>query len=210
VMPVAGVWPWQSLMSVLMPSAASGDVAQALAMQLAHFLDVPANRTPFADVPFSLLDLGAAETIVDPLRALASGLDAARADATRRSACAAALEGARVGFPDDKNNSGDPALLDVPTLCDRLQAVGWEPVSGPARALGEAVRTRLVRSHYAQLPRLHGTSLYYKPMTPRDVERSFILSADEAGAARDADYYSQLALSGATGWHRIALSPLAL
>ena len=81
VVPVAGVWPWGGFLSALMPSAASGDVGRALAMQLARFLDEPANRGPFADVPYSLIDLGAAEAIVEPLKALADALDAARGDA---------------------------------------------------------------------------------------------------------------------------------
>jgi len=45
---------------------------------------------------------------------------------------------------------------------------------------------------------------------PRDIERSFILSGNADDAARDAAQYAQLALCEATGWHRIALKPLAL
>ena len=145
VVPVAGVWPWAGFMSTLMPSAGSADVGRAVAMQLACFLEDPANRAPFEEVPCSLLDLGAAETIVDPLKAVADALDAARLDPRRAAACAGALEGARVGYPDDPSNPGDPALLDVPTLCDRLQVLDQDPVAAPARALGEAVRNRLVR-----------------------------------------------------------------
>jgi Clostripain family len=208
VVPVAGVWPWLGFMAALMPGAASGDVARAIAVQLAHFLDTPANRGPFADVPYSLIDLGAADEVVAPLKALTDALDAAREDPKRVAACAGALEGARVGLPDDAANPGDPALVDVPTLCDRLQALAGDPVAAPAAALGDVVRNRLVRWAHSQKDAHRGVSLYYHPVTPRDIERSFLVSADPDDAARDAVHYAQLALCEATGWNRIALKPL--
>jgi hypothetical protein len=209
VVPIAGVWPWLGFMTALMPGAASADVGRALAVQLAHFLEDPAHRGPFADVPYSLIDLGAAETIVEPLKALVEALDAARADPARSAACAKALERARVGYPDDPSHPGDPALLGVPTLCDTLQALDPDPVAAPARALGEAVRNRLVRWHHSQQGTYQGISLYYQPVKPHDIEHSFILSGNADDAARDATAYAQLALCEATGWHRIALNPLA-
>ena len=51
IVPIAGIWPWGSFLTSLMPGAASGDVAQAIARQLALFLEEPENRDPFADVP---------------------------------------------------------------------------------------------------------------------------------------------------------------
>ena len=45
----------------------------------------------------------------------------------RASACAAALEGARIGYPDDVSGPGDPALLDVPTMCDNLRGARARP-----------------------------------------------------------------------------------
>ena len=208
VVPIAGVWPWVGFLTALMPSAASADVGRAIAVQLAHFLEEPTNRAPFADVPYSLIDLGAADAIAEPLKALTDALDAARDDPKRSAACARALEGARVGYPDDAANPGDPALLDVPTLCDRLRDLDPDPVAGPARALGETVRNRLVRWHTSQKGIHQGTSVYYQPVKPDDIERSFILSGNEEDAARDASHYARLALCEATGWHRIALHPL--
>jgi cysteine peptidase C11 family protein len=208
VVPVAGVWPWLQFMTALMPSAVSGDVGRALAVQLAHFLDEPSNRGPFEDVPYSLIDLEETETVVKPLKALVSGLEAVRTDAKRAAACAKALEASRIGYPDDHSNPGDPALLDVPTMCDKLKAVDADAVAGPARALGEAVRERLVRWHHSQKKAYQGISLYYQPVKPHDIERSFIMSGNAEDAAKDAEYYAQLALCEATGWHRIALNPL--
>ena len=42
--PIAGVWPWVNFLSSLMPGAASADVARAIALQLARFLDEKEHR----------------------------------------------------------------------------------------------------------------------------------------------------------------------
>lgn len=204
--PIAGIWPWGTFLTALMPGAGSGDVAKAIARQLALFLEVPEHRDPYADVPYSVIDLGNADAIAEPLAALTNALDSARAEPKRAAACAAALEASRVGHPDDAARPGDPALLDVPTLCDNLQKLTRDPAAGPARALGEVVKGRLVTWHHSRSGFHRGTGLYYTPVTPRDVERSHIY--DEGQAASDAARYEQLALIRATGWHRIALNPL--
>ncbi len=206
IVPIAGIWPWASFFTCLMPGAASGDVALGIARQLALFLETPEHRAPFADVPYSLIDLGASSAVAAPLKALADALEDARANPARASACAAALEGARIGSPSDHSEPGDPALLDVPTLCETLAALPRDPVAGPARALGEFVGAELVKWHHSQKGRHRGISLYYQPVTASDAERSHLY--DEGTAAADAEHYRQLALSQATGWDRIALNPL--
>ena len=85
IVPIAGIWPWDAFLA----SAEAGSRRRATwrstsREQLALFLETPANREPFADVPYSLIDLGAADAIVEPLKALADALDAARPDAARR------------------------------------------------------------------------------------------------------------------------------
>jgi hypothetical protein len=209
VMPVAGVWPWVNLMAALMPGASSGDIARAIAMQLSRFLEVPDNRAPFADVPCSLLDLGEVDDVAAALNALVEALEDARADAHRCARCARALESARAGFPDDASRPGDPALLDVPTMCDALAALDPDPVCVPARALGELVRTRLVTWHGSETGAHRGTSLYYRPRTQDARDRSVIEAGSDDDARVDAEYYAKLDLSKATGWHRLALNPLA-
>lgn len=206
IVPIAGIWPWASFLTSLMPGAASGEVARAIAQQLALFLETPANRDPFADVPYSVIDLRAASAIAEPLTALADALEAARPDAARAAACAAALEAARIGSPHDSAAPGDPALLDVPTMCSNLATLGRDPVAAPARALGDVVKRRLVKWHHSQKDQHRGTGLYYKPVTAEHAKRSHLY--DEGTAEADAEHYKQLALSQATGWERIALNPL--
>jgi hypothetical protein len=209
VVPVAGVWPWLGLMTPLLEGASSADVARALSVQLAQFLDTAENRTPFADVPYSLIDLDGVKEVVAPLAALTRALEDARQDPRRRLACARALEKSRCGFPDDASNPGDPALLDVPTLCAQLGALERDPVAGPARALGAVVQERVVRWHHAQTPRYGGIGLFYRPVSSRDRDRSYIFASSDEDVARDAEYYAALALSRATGWHRVANHPLS-
>lgn len=206
--PIAGVWPWLNFMATLMPAAASIDVARLLAVQLASFLDASGNRGPYVDVPYSLIDLDAAEAVNAPLAALTGALLDARGDARRRRACAAALEGARAGEAGNPKQPGDPALLDVLTLCDRLQQVHGDPVAAAAASLGDVVRDRLVRWHHSRTGAHRGVSLYYKPTSREDREKSFIQAPPGDDEVRDAAAYTRLALCEATGWHRVALDPL--
>ena len=207
VVPIAGVWPWESFMSSLVPGASASDVAQAMTRQLALFLRAPENRKPFRDVPYSLIDLSAAHAIAKPLRAIANALDAGRERRGFATACAKALEASRVGRPDDPKNPGDPTLLDVPTLCDRLGRLSRFPeVAGPARALGALVAERLVKWHASRLGRHRGIAIFYRPTTRLQVKHSHVYGDDTA--ASDARNYRRLALSKATGWDRVALRPL--
>ena len=209
--PIAGVWPWQAFMDSLIPSATSADQAQAFARALGRFLRDQPNRGGFSDAPMTLLDLRAAGDVVAPLKALVDAIEGARRDARRRAACAGAFERARVGT-NTPADPGDPALVDVQTLCDNLQRLQSDPaVVAAATALGDVVRVgnRLVLAHYAQrTPSPHrGVALYYKPVTNKDKDKSYIY--DEGFEKDDEDNYEKLALNVATGWHRIALNPLS-
>ena len=57
IVPIAGIWPWATFLTSLMAGASSEEVARAIGQQLALFLETPANRDPFADVPYGLIDL---------------------------------------------------------------------------------------------------------------------------------------------------------
>lgn len=203
--PIAGIWPWKGFMAALSPSTDSGDVARNLALQLGDFLDDPVHRGVLADVPIALIDLGAADAVAEPLKALADALDEARQNPQRRAACSAALEGARKGRNLPKA-PGDPSLLDVVTMCGNLVGLDPDPVAGPARALADVVGNRLVRWHHAQAENFLGTAIYYTPVRAEDIAHSNIYSAGYAES--DGTYYKQLALNQATGWDRIALNPL--
>jgi hypothetical protein len=206
--PATGTWPWTAFMAALTPGASAYDVGLGLAGALGTYLDDPAHRSNFDAVPYSLVDLGAAETMATHLGVLTDALMAARLDPARARRCASALEASRVGSPDSARVPGDPALLDVPTLCAKLAALKGDPVAAAAVTLGRFVRSKLVRWHHSQTRDHLGTSLYYKPVRPDDQRRSYLSADDETVANDDAAHYRALALSKATGWHRIALDPL--
>ena len=93
-------------------------------------------------------------------------------------------------------------------MCGRLARLKGDPVAAPAVALGRVVGSRLVRWHHSQTRDHLGTSLFYKPVRADDLHRSYLQAVDETVANDDAEHYRALALSKATGWHRIALHPL--
>lgn len=206
--PATGTWPWRQFMRTLTPDASPAEVGLGLATALAAYLDDEKNRAGFGTVPYTLLALDVMDEVAAALAAVVEALQAARRDPARSRACAAALEGARVGSAEDSVTPGDPALLDVPTMCARLAAMRDDPVAAPAATLGALVASRLVQFHHAQSGAHRGAALFYKPVRPRDLEQSYLQAADQASAADDAARYRALALSRATGWQRIALDPL--
>lgn len=206
--PATGTWPWKAFMASLTPGASAHDAGLGLAKALAAYLDDPEHRSGFAAVPYSLLDLSAADQVAAALTALVDALDAARLDPVRARACGKALEASRVGSPESAAVPGDPALLDVPTMCVRLSRLTGDPVATAATALGRVVGAKLVRWHHSQTRHHRGTGLFYKPVTEEDLQRSYLQAVEEAAANDDAAHYRALALSKATGWHRIALHPL--
>jgi len=208
VVPITGIWPWQQMLAGLAPADPSPRVATRLADAIGEFINVQENRGPFADAPFSLLDLGAAEAVVAPLKELVEALDLARWDPARCQPCAEAIDKARIGHANDHSRPGDPGLVDVLTMCDNLARLGSDPVVAPAAALREVVGTRLVKAIHTQATNFQGVSLYCKPVTKRDINLSIMQAPDPDEAANDALAYSKLALSRATGWYRIALNPL--
>lgn len=208
--PATGAWPWQGFMASLTTEASSYEAGLGVARALAAYLDEADHRSGFHAVPFSLLDLSAMDEVAAKLGALADALEAARRDPARARACGKALEGSRVGSPSSASVPGDPALLDVPTMCARLAALRGDPVSPAAVALGRVVQGKFVRWHHSQTKDHLGTSIFYKPATAQQVEDSYLQASDETVANEDAAEYRALALSKATGWQRIALDPLPI
>lgn len=208
--PATGAWPWQGFMASLTTEASSYEAGLGVARALAAYLDEADHRSGFHAVPFSLLDLSAMDEVAAKLGALADALEAARRDPARARACGKALEASRVGSPSSASVPGDPALLDVPTMCARLAALRGDPVSTAAVALGRVVQGKFVRWHHSQTKDHLGTSIFYKPATAQQVEDSYLQASDETVANEDAAEYRALALSKATGWQRIALDPLPI
>jgi len=206
--PIAGVWPWDQFMAALDPDSSSLDVGKELARRLTNFLKQDGNRGPFADVPYALLDLSAAPRLIDPLTALVHELERARSDDQRRKACAKVLEGARIGSANSTDSPGDPALIDVATICSGLQALSPDPVGVAAKRLADVLPI-LVQFSFTLLGHQKGVALYYQPFTARDRKRSVLEAPDPDEAKRDHAQYEKLGLCQQAEWGRFALNPLS-
>ena len=206
--PIDGVWPWDRFLASLVRGQSSLDIGMALGKHLTDFLKKDGNRGPFADVPYSLLDLRASSELVEPLKELVRALEGARTEPRRLARCSNALETARIGFPDSHESPGDPALIDVHTTCSNLQALAPDPVAEPAEKVAMLLPA-LVPFSFTLLGQHRGVSLYYKPTTDDDLDRSFIQAADPRDAKQDAAQYRRLALCKASDWGRFALDPLS-
>jgi hypothetical protein len=209
LVPIAGIWPWGYFMDALMPSASTADQAAALAKGLGRFLEVKENRRPFSDAPISLLDLGQADSVADKLKAVVEAIQAARSDPQQCATIAEQFEASRCGYPNDHKQPGDPSLIDLPGLCDRLAATTVPGLADVSQALGEAV-ARFIKCHHTQGDVYRGVSLFYKPVKPEDLEASYLVSGNPAEAQADVAYYKTLALCARTGWDQLALNPLPL
>lgn len=208
--PILGTWPWLNLLSVLTPSVESRDAARSLGLQMEDYFSQKSGLGPFHEVPCALIDVEGAQQVARPLKRLVAELSRARTDAARRQSCADALERARVGQDLRSNHPGDPALIDVLTMCRNLQALGDDPVAPLAQALGDVIHTRVITSFHVVRGPYRGLGLYYKPTSQRDLQLSFIQAGDARDTLSDERYYRTLALSRATGWDQIGLNPLTV
>jgi hypothetical protein len=204
--PIHGQWPWIEMMSALVDGGDTDNIGVSLIRHLADFLGDRKNRTPFTNAPISLVDTSMTEIVRDPLKGIVDHLQAGRKDRARAARYAECLEGARIGH-NTPNEPGDPALVDVLTMCANLEALAPDPVAAEAAGLRELVGGRLVPMHFAQLSVGHcGISLYYRPTSARDLRQSNI-AAEGQTQKDDERYYRGLRLCQETGWDRIALDP---
>jgi hypothetical protein len=155
-----------------------------------------------------LIDIGALDDVTDLLKSLVENLEVARTDAKRLPECAHALEGARIGSAVNRRSPGDPALLDVITLCRNLQFLVGDPLAPLAEQIEDRIGNQVVKWHSTRDDDFFGTSIYYMPFMKSDVDRSVLYEPDPEVQQADAEYYGKLKLSRATGWNRVAFLPL--
>jgi hypothetical protein len=205
--PIHGEWPWVDMMGALAGGVETSAVGESLVRQLGDFLSDHKNRSPFTNAPISLVDTEMTEIIKEPLKAIVDELVAVRRTPGRLASYADCLERARIGH-NTAHSPGDPALIDVLTMCTNLESLAPDPVAGVAAALRELIGGRLVPMHFAQTSTGHcGIGLYYRPTTAHDLATSNI-AAEGQTQKDDEKYYRGLRLCLETGWDRIGLDPL--
>ena len=186
-------WPYRDLFDQLTAGNDISMTAQKLVTQLGEFYVRPEHRGEHLEVPITALSLEDVEALVAPLKELQECLAIALDDPLESDGVYDALRRAFRGHVD-----GDPLLVDVQSLCDRLDELGRRDVSRIAVELSKALKA-VVRIHSPQPSRFSGLSMYYYPPTPEDRRGSAI--GEVFGAT-----YKQLRLNRLTGWHNVALA----
>jgi Clostripain family len=194
VIPIDG-WPYKELFECL-SSDVTATVAAGLVKALGDYYDMAINRPKRSEVSFGAVDVEAARAVDEPLRALAARLAALHGD--KLAASRTALRRA---------SRGDPALVDVVTMCENLKGLSDAELGRHAEDLSQAVK-RSVVAHRPQ-PSIHqGLSLLYFPegATPAEQEQdSSIAQAFFVPGLNAASTYRTLELSRNTEWQHIAL-----
>jgi Clostripain family len=192
--PIDG-WPYEEMIERLSADD-TPTVAAALVEALGDYYDVATTRPKLSEVSYGAIDVDAARAIDEPLRALAArlaGLDGARLAATRNAV--------------RRSSRGDPALVDIVTMCRNLSALGDAELGRHAADLVQAVRASvIVRRPEPSI--YQGLSCLYIPAGASPEEQgqgSFIVPPFYVPGLNAAGDYRTLELSKNTGWQRIAL-----
>jgi hypothetical protein len=186
-------WPYQQLFGYLARDEDTRVIAQKLVGALGDFYATPDHKASHLEVPMTLLNLEKVRHAVDPLKALADRLTRALDHPRESDAAYDALRRAFRGFVD-----GDPMLVDMQSLCDRLGELGIVEL----KVLGDKVDEALdliVETHLPNGSKFGGLSAYYYPASSAERQRSAI--GEVFGAS-----YKRLRLNGQTGWHKVALA----
>jgi hypothetical protein len=194
LVPIDG-WPYEEMLDCLSADG-TATVAAGLVGALGDYYDIATNRPQLSEVPFVAIDVEGARVVDEPLRALA-----ARLDGLNRADSAVSRAAVR------RSSRGDPALVDIVTMCENLSRLGDAELGRHAAALTRGVKASLI-AHRPEPSVFQGLSLLYLPAgaTPEKQERdSFIVPPFFVAGLDAAGDYRTLELSKNTGWQRIAL-----
>jgi hypothetical protein len=190
-------WPYAEMFGSLPPRPrTTQSIGTAMVDALGDFYSRKKNRPGKPEIPFTLLNLEAVTSLTGPMEGLVDELKSARYDKT-------AGNGVRDVFMErDRSrrgkDSGDPALPDVVTLCQRLRALRLADLTRAADTLERRLRTTLIVHHRPKTSRFHGVGINYPPAA---VNGPSIFPRFPEG-------YDGLRLCRATGWQAIALDPV--
>jgi hypothetical protein len=194
LVPIDG-WPYKEMFGCL-SAGDTATVAAGLVETLGDYYDIATNRPKLSEVSFGAIDVDATRAVDEPLRALVSRLDGLD-DADLATSRTALLRSSR----------GDPALIDIVTMCEKLSDLPDVELGRHAADLKRAVKASAI----ARRPEpsvFQGLSLLYLPCGATPVEQaqdSFIVPAFFAPGLNAARDYRTLELSKNTEWQRVGL-----
>jgi hypothetical protein len=194
LVPIDG-WPYKEIFECL-SSAETATVATSLVEALGDYYDIATNRPKLSEVSFGAVDVEAARAVDQPLRSLAARLDALNGHELAASRSAV-----------HHSSRGDPALVDVVTMCKNLSRLPDAELGRHAADLSQAVKASVI-AHRPEPSVFQGLSLLHFPpgATPVEQEQdSFIVPAFFVAGLNAASDYRTLELSKNTEWPRIGL-----
>jgi Clostripain family len=194
LVPIDG-WPYKEIFECL-SSDQTATIAAGLVETLGDYYDMATNRPKLSEVSFGAVDVDAARAVDEPLRALVARLDAL--PGAEQAASRTAIR---------RSSRGDPALVDIVTMCENLGEVADADLGHHAADLSQAVKASVI-AHRPEPSIYQGLSLLYFPAGATRVEQeqdSFIVPAFFVPGLNAAGDYRTLELSKSTGWPRIGL-----
>lgn len=140
LVPVHHPWPYSTIFSEMTGRKPVEEVAAHTARAISIHNHVPENLAGLADVPIALLDLARVPALRTPLTNLSAAMVAAGDQPVLSDGRTARdiLHASAPGSPASKEHPGDPAIVDVLTLCRALAAAG-----GGLGAAAEQVRAAI-------------------------------------------------------------------
>lgn len=148
LVPSQTFWPYAQMLEQLHGVDAKA-VARRVVDVIGDFYAIPENRPEKTEVPYALLDIAAAQTLLDPLTGLVQAL--------RKNRFAFMNAGRQNAVP------GDPALIDLVTFCDNLVKVDDQDVSAAAGRLRDEAKRSLIVARRPDPSAFKGVSLFYHP-----------------------------------------------
>jgi len=185
-------WPYAKMLACLNDGGTDG-VVKNLVDTLGEYYRQRENRGHHIDVPIAALRLDQIANVIQPLITLRQQIELEMDNPHAVDQIDDAFRRAFRGVVD-----GDPMLVDVRSLCDRLAELNIDSMTKAADELRDGLKALV----FARLPAgtaFNGVSVYYYPSYPQERIGTNIGLVNRA-------QYEQLQLNKLTQWHTVALA----
>ena len=152
------------------------------------------NRADHIDVPIAALELGNITGVIKPFDNLREQVGQVLDNPHTADQIEDAFRRAFRGVKD-----GDPMLVDVSSLCDRLKELDIASLTKAADELQTRLKTLVLARRPKTNTAFTGVSVYYYPPFPQERIGTNI-------GLVNASHYQQLKLNELTQWHTVALA----
>ena len=169
-------------------------IVRRLVTALGEYYRQRENRGHHIDVPIAALTLGEVAQMVKPLSNLREQIDREMDNPHMVDQVEDAFRRAFRGVVD-----GDPMLVDVSSLCDRLRELNIEPLTAAAHELQACLESLVLVRLPDKGTAFTGVSVFYYPPLPQERIGTNI-------GLVNGSHYQQLQLNKLTHWHTVALA----